>query len=435
MSSIGLIIRQERINQNIKQTTLAEGICSTSYLSKIENNFTVPSEEVVKPLLQRLQIRLETISAEDEYKLIESLYSLYRDSIIKRDRSKIKETLEQYSIRKINFTNLRNFYSYNLYMFRLILILDEEVVTLQPYYKVLVKMEDEFDDKQKFIMYLNLGIYHHLNGEYEQSLQKLEKALSIMNHSFYEEWELADFYNVLSLAYFKQQEYFNAIHYATKSQNFYKDHLLFERAIDSYIVMGVAYKNMKNYRESEKYYNLAKKLAADYKLPQYNGMVFQNLGALYSIQHDPAKAIEYFKQSLQYKEDSQNSVGYLITIFSIIKEYSKQGNSEMVLHWCKTGLEKIQRIHNDGQNEFMKYAYHFNIYKHLHLSSDQLEQVLKKGISYFEAVHDDRHVQKYSILLANFYFKKNKFKAANLCYQKANEILFKQKSIMKWEDL
>ncbi len=435
MSSIGLIIRQERINQNIKQTTLAEGICSTSYLSKIENNFTVPSEEVVKPLLQRLQIRLEKISPEDEYKVIENLYSLYRDSIIKRDRSKIKETLGQYSIRKINFTNLKNFYSYNLYMFRLILILDEEVVTLQPYYKVLLKMEEDFDDKQKFVLYLNLGIYHYLNSDYELSLQKLEKALSIMNHSYYEEWELADFYNVLSLAYFKQHEYFNSIHYATKSQNFYKDHLLFERAIDSYIVMGMAYKNMKNYRESEKYYNLAKKLAADYKLPQYNGMIFQNLGSLYAIQQDSVRAIEFYKQSLQYKEENPHSIGYMITVFSIIKEYSKQSNSEKVLYWCDNGLTNIKSVHNDRSCEFLKYTYHFDIYKLLHLKSEQLEQVLKKGISYFENVHDDRHVQKYSILLADYYFNKSKFKAANLYYQRANEILFKQKSIMKWEDL
>ena len=144
--SIGLIIKQERLNRNIKQTVLAKGICSTSYLSKIESNSTIPSEDVAQPLLKRLNLMLEEIPLEEENKVIEDLYALYKSAILSRDQEMVRERLQQYTSRKINFTNLKNFYSYNLYMFRLMLIVNEEVLQIYPIYQVLIKMEADFDD-------------------------------------------------------------------------------------------------------------------------------------------------------------------------------------------------------------------------------------------------------------------------------------------------
>ena len=42
----------------MKQSVLARGICSVSYLSKIENNLTTPSEEVLEMIFQRLDIEV-----------------------------------------------------------------------------------------------------------------------------------------------------------------------------------------------------------------------------------------------------------------------------------------------------------------------------------------------------------------------------------------
>ena len=55
--SIGLIIKYERLKQDIKQTNLAKGICSISYLSKIEHNLVEPNPEIIELLLSRLNIK------------------------------------------------------------------------------------------------------------------------------------------------------------------------------------------------------------------------------------------------------------------------------------------------------------------------------------------------------------------------------------------
>ncbi|SES10497.1 tetratricopeptide repeat protein [Psychrobacillus sp. OK032] len=435
MSSIGYIIKQERLNQNIKQTVLARGICSTSYLSKIENNSTVPSEDVINLLLERLNLEIDKLPNEEENKFIDAFYELYKDAIIQRDKKLIRATLHEFSVQKTYFLQLKNYYTYNLYMFRLMLILNEKKENLQSTYAVIIKSEDNFDEKQRFIRNLNLGLYYYLNGDYYKALSKLESSLKFVNNVSNEEWEIADFHNVLSLIYFRCNDFFNTINHATKSLNFYKDNLLFERAIDCYIVIGASHKKMRRYKEAEKNYNLAKKLVIDYKVVNYEGMIYQNIGSLYAIQEDHDKAIEYYKMSLKSKEENYNVEGYLITILSIIKEYSKQNNHIEVLSWCKKGFEAMEDIENKNNTEYHSYYCHLEIYRALHSSTDELESVLKKGINYFELVHDDRHVQKYSILLANYYFKESKFKAADLYYQKAIQMLFKQNFITKWEDL
>ncbi|MEK3955568.1 MULTISPECIES: helix-turn-helix domain-containing protein [unclassified Psychrobacillus] len=434
MSSIGHIIKSERIDQSMKQTTLAKGICSTSYLSKIENSLTVPSEEVVNLLLKKLDIEIDQVSSEKENKVITSLSELYKIGVLKRDKNFIRGALQKYTDEKLHFLQLNNYYSYQLYLFRLLLILDEKKENLQSIYKAIVQIKDEIDEKTKFILNLNLGIYSYLEGNYQAALNRLELSLGHLNKGSIEEWELADFYNVLSLTYSKCNEFFNAINYASKSLLYYKDNLLFERAIDNYIVIGIAYKKMRQFQEAEKNYYLAAKLAKDYKLINYEEVIYQNLGSLYAIQGCPEKAIEFYKLSLKIKEEDCNAEGYLLTTLSIIKEYSKQSDHQQVLQWCQKGLIKIAQEKSSTKNYFA-YFYHLEIYSHYLNQTEELEMVLTEAISYFENEQDGRHVQKYSILLADYLFKHHKFKAASIYYQKANQVLFKQKFINNWEDL
>lgn len=434
MSSIGHIIKSERINQSMKQTTLAKGICSTSYLSKIENNLTVPSEEVITFLLKKLNIEINQVSTEKENKVIFSLYELYKIGILKRDKEFIRESLHKFTNQKLYFLQLNNYYSYHIYMFRLLLILDEDEDALQSSFNVIMKIKDDMDVKQKFIINLNLGLYSYLDGSFQEALSRLKMPLKLINNGINEEWEIADFYNVLSLTYLKCNEFFNAIYYASKSLLYYKDNLLFERAIDNYIVIGIAHKEMRKFQEAEKNYNLARKLAIDYKLINYEEVIYQNLGSLHAIQGNHENAIEFYKQSLKIKEEDCNAKGYLLTTLSIIKQYSKQSDHQQVLKWCQKGLDKIVEGKNSTK-EYISYYYHLEIYINYHNLKDELEMVLREAISYFEYEQDERHVQKYSILLADYLFKHHKFKAASLYYQKANQIFFKQKFINKWEDL
>jgi len=159
MSTIGPIIRQERLKQKMKQSALAEGICSASHLSKIESGAALPSEEVLNLLLSRLGIFVKELTNEEEEKVIESLYFMYKNGVLKRNKDHIREFISGFSGQTIHFNHLNNFYTYNLLMFRLFLILQDKDQDLVPFIDALKAVEDEFDNRQRFIFRSNIGLY------------------------------------------------------------------------------------------------------------------------------------------------------------------------------------------------------------------------------------------------------------------------------------
>lgn len=58
---IGNLIKQKRKELNVTQDYIAKGICSISYLSKIENNQILPNEFYIKEIMNRLEVEEEVI--------------------------------------------------------------------------------------------------------------------------------------------------------------------------------------------------------------------------------------------------------------------------------------------------------------------------------------------------------------------------------------
>ena len=55
-SDIGSLIKRKRKELNVTQDEISKGICSISYLSKIENNQIVPSDFYVREIMDKLDI-------------------------------------------------------------------------------------------------------------------------------------------------------------------------------------------------------------------------------------------------------------------------------------------------------------------------------------------------------------------------------------------
>lgn len=72
---LGFLIKNERIQQNISQATLCDGICTVSYLSKIENENVVCNDEIYQLLFSALNITY--IDEEEEIKVFKNKYEEY----------------------------------------------------------------------------------------------------------------------------------------------------------------------------------------------------------------------------------------------------------------------------------------------------------------------------------------------------------------------
>jgi tetratricopeptide (TPR) repeat protein len=231
------------------------------------------------------------------------------------------------------------------------------------------------------------------------------------------------------MSYLSNNHLLNTIEYSTKSLNYYKDNLIFARAIDCYIVTGVAQMMTAKFKSAEESFLLSKKLAKDLRLNHYEGIISQNLGDLYAQKGDHEKGIKYFIESLKIWKDTP---GNLVTILSVVKEYSKQKNTESVIEWCDKGLTLIG---NESVEEHLSFYYHFNIYKVMYELNLSSEQILLSAIQHFEKVKDYRYANKYSILLGNLYSANRKYKNSALSYQQAVHYQFQLKSINLLEEL
>lgn len=58
-SHLGFYLKQVRKEKKLTQTKLAEGICSRSYISLLEQGQVTPSPEIVTQLAQKLKVDLQ----------------------------------------------------------------------------------------------------------------------------------------------------------------------------------------------------------------------------------------------------------------------------------------------------------------------------------------------------------------------------------------
>lgn len=91
MQNIGNIIKIERLKQHITQKVLAQDICSTSYLSKIESGKQIPQDEVKNALLNRLQVNLEHYLNVDEEQFMKESYQIIQNALMTSDPLQIKK--------------------------------------------------------------------------------------------------------------------------------------------------------------------------------------------------------------------------------------------------------------------------------------------------------------------------------------------------------
>ena len=75
----GLLIRQARLGRDWSQAGLCKGICTVSYLSKIETGKAEPSEEILRLLLERLGLKSDAETEKEAAALAERGWELLLD--------------------------------------------------------------------------------------------------------------------------------------------------------------------------------------------------------------------------------------------------------------------------------------------------------------------------------------------------------------------
>lgn len=81
---VGSLIKLKRVERKITQEELCEGICTPSYLSRIENNRVIADEEIYRLLFRKMDIDLDEILNFNK-QIDDKIEKLYMEILLKRN--------------------------------------------------------------------------------------------------------------------------------------------------------------------------------------------------------------------------------------------------------------------------------------------------------------------------------------------------------------
>ena len=429
MQNLGQVIKLERLKRNMKQITLAQGICTPSYLSKIENNSIMPSQEVMDLLLERLELTIAQHTNGDDQSYLDEVNKIYFEAVMNKDRAFIQEKLQELNEEQYLFHEVSNYYTHQLILLRMSLILpDTKANKFNPTIP-LADLVTDFTDYQSFLYYVNAGIFYSQQNNHADSLEAFEKAIDYHNLINLEPWEEADFNYLLAECYLAHQRWVISVEYVQHALEFFKNGFYNSRVVECYLILSIALD--KSHKTDEAYDNLilAQKISTQMNLHDQIPVIKQGLGTLLSTKGELEEAIQLFKESLEIRSEQSQK---LQPIFSLIKEYSKLEQSEEVIKWASEGLNILK---SESSSSLENYHHHFTVYKLRSEQASNYESKTVKAIQFFKDVKDYRHAQKYSLFLAEYFTENTKYKNAAKYYALSNDYLFLKQDITFWEDL
>jgi HTH-type transcriptional regulator, quorum sensing regulator NprR len=429
---VGHLIRAERIRQKMKQVVLARGICTPSYLSKIERNQIAPSEDIAILLFNKLNMDIDTIQEKDYQSEAEFEYFIkdtYKKVLTVRDDDFTELKLKELESKSPLFENDSLHYSYLLLVLRLRLTLGKDMVARKKDIDNLAKLSSNFNYKHLYQFNIINAIYFYFIKNLKKSVEHLEEVLKIAEEIALDNWEKAELNYLIGLVYTADGRIFNAIAYIRKALEFFRENLHMKRVLECYVLIGLTQKKSEQFEEAFESYFRAKQLCDEFGLDSQKGLVYHNLGSLYGIMGNSSEAISHLKKSIHFKKVKS---AQLVSILGIIIEYSKLNNEAVVNEWCDKGISLYKELNKES---LISFYYHFNFYKSLHNTLDESKDMAIEALEYFKEYEDYQHIHKYSIAIAEWYFSIRKYKLSSIYYQEANRYGYIYRKIEKWEDL
>ncbi|MFD1929250.1 helix-turn-helix domain-containing protein [Sporosarcina siberiensis] len=430
--NVGHLIRAERIRQEMKQVVIAKGICTPSYLSKIERNLISPSEEVIRLLFNKLDIAFDSLQKNDhqsDAEFAKLLKENYKAVITTRNDEFTKKKLDYLEEQSALFENDSLYYTYLLIVLRFRLILGGSLDECSREIGALEKISKSFNSFQIYLFKINKAIYYYATKNRIKSIEYLEGVLSIVDTIALEDWEKAELNYMLGLIYTADNRIFISIEYIRRALDYFRENFLMSRVLDCYVLIGVTRKKSEQFEESLESYLKAKQLCDEFNLYSQKGVIHHNLGSLYGMMGNNKKAIDYFKMSIKYKSDKNSR---LISIFSLVMEYSKMRNKDLVNEWCDKGISLLDQL--DSEN-LSSYYHHFIFYKSVNSQQGLSEEVAIQAINHFKTLQDYQYIYKYSIALAEWYYSNKKYKLSSITFNEANRFGYIYRKKKTWEDL
>lgn len=277
---VGFLLKYNRLKNNYSQEGICKGICTISYLSKIENGSAQPSQEIIEQLFAVLGIE----SCWDKQVLMdaEKLIQTYFDKIFHIEDVALEAEKINIIIDKLEISPL--YLRCQLYKIQeAIRCKDEQIHML-------------FENIKPFIPYMNekeTALYELLHGESSDDEDSFLKADAFSPCSF-SKYKLAHLY-------YKNGQFQKALQYCSKAYDLaaYEGNTAIMSEVS--IIEGGCYCNLHQIDLMMQTYDRCMNLNRNNQTMQND--IYYNIGATYLEVGKNQKALEYLKLTEHHRTD------------------------------------------------------------------------------------------------------------------------------------
>ncbi|MBH0230421.1 helix-turn-helix domain-containing protein [Halobacillus yeomjeoni] len=407
----GSLIKQHRKFKNMTLEELATGICSVSYLSKIEHNSINASDEIYRLIGERLNIKLTDINQEFDERIYQKLLD-WHEAIQLKDNELIEELSKEceQDLQENHNIELSNLYT-------VIQVRQKMTTTYKPISKNdLNKLENILHGSSsvyQFLYFKTLGIHYLLTAQPKDALHQFLKAKKVMDKIPFQDYEV--FFH-LALAYSKTRSFVESTYYAQEALEGYQKSFNYSKMIDNYLIIAINYNSLNAYHIAEEYLLKILKLAK-YHIPETEKRrIYHNLGINYINQEKFEKAYHYL--FLAYEIDTKESSFMSSTIYLLALTSFYSGDRTKCMKYIEEG-EKEAKKHG-----FTKYKHKFYILRNMLQESTHTEEFINKLeneiIPTFRELNEYKDYKYFVEMLASIFYEKRLYKKSAMYFKEAN---------------
>ena len=406
MPMVGKTIKWYRNDQGMIQEQLAEGICSPTYISQLENDLIPTNKEILQKICQRLGINENKVLCEVDLALLKKIKDWLKH-IHEFDVTNAKDYYNEIE-KKINEdTHFDIEYLYELALFGYLLITDQ-LKSLDQLFNKISKYSELYIESDIYSYYKFVGIYFKRKGKFIDSLKHLKRAEKIIGEGEDPELCLA-----LAIVYSNINMILISNRYARQAFKKFHDKLYYNRILECQIVLNINYSLARDFDSIDSQLERLIEMEDDNITEKTRANIIYHIGIVNIMKKNYNQAIKYL---LKVRKLNINQADYLSARYALVHLYLETGET----HLLKNEIEEALQIAKEFNQE--RFIIKFNIFKFsLADNREKLVNYLKEvAIPFFEESGEILELKRDYELMGNTLYDLKRYKSAAEYYRLLN---------------
>ncbi|TFB18928.1 XRE family transcriptional regulator [Filobacillus milosensis] len=398
MSLVGKMIKWHRNDQGMTQEQLAEGICSVTQLSKIENNQIPANDDLLLAIANRLNIPKEKVlnTVDPSYM---SLINKWLNEIHEYNLPGAQETFEQLKKCSLEDEPYDVEFLYYLALFGYLLITNQPKKA-DKIHRHIKTYEDIFEDVAPYSFHKFYGEFLKNKGLYIDALRHLKEAECIL-----QDIEDPELLMLLAIVNSHLENVLSSNRYARLALKKFQEKLFYSRIIECEIILSANYTFIHEFSMAKEQLNRLVKLIDEKLDPRSVVKIYFHIALIHCLKRELDEAERLLKYSLSVDTDETELI------------HSRYLISHM--YYLKGDLKQAKQYIEAGQKFAEEYAldYYLMKFKVLNYLVEDEKEVLidylnKRAIPFLRVTGQAFDMKYYQQLLGILYYKLKKYKKA-----------------------